>query len=41
MTEGISPIPQPSEIVAFLIRAMSHVDDQHEEALGSRLITRI
>tara|TARA_R110002094_G_scaffold178969_1_gene157942 strand:- start:255 stop:605 length:351 start_codon:yes stop_codon:yes gene_type:complete len=37
MTEGISPIPQPSEIVAFLIRAMSHVDDQHEEALKKEL----
>lgn len=37
MTETLTPIPQPSEIVAFLIRAMSHVDDQHEEALKKEL----
>ena len=37
MTETLTPIPQPSEIIAFLIRAMSHVDDQHEEALKKEL----
>jgi hypothetical protein len=37
MTKTLTPIPQPSEIVAFLIRAMSHVDDQHEEALKKEL----
>lgn len=37
MTEALTPIPQPSEIVAFLIRAMSHVDDQHEHALKKEL----
>ena len=37
MTETLTPIPQPSEIVAFLIRAMSHVDDQHKDALKKQL----
>lgn len=37
MTEALTPIPQPSEIVAFLIRAMSHIDDQHEHALKKEL----
>lgn len=37
MTETLTPIPQPSEIVAFLIRATSHVDDPREEALKKEL----
>jgi tetratricopeptide (TPR) repeat protein len=37
MTETLTPIPQPSEIVAFLIRAMSHVDDQRKHALKKEL----
>ncbi|WP_171172911.1 ankyrin repeat domain-containing protein [Ruegeria sp. HKCCA5929] len=37
MSNVASPIPQPSEIVAFLIRAMSHIDDANEPALKKEL----
>ena len=37
MTETLTAIPQPSEIVAFLIRTMSHVDDQEKHALKKEL----
>lgn len=37
MNNVASPIPQPSEIVAFLIRAMSHIDDATEPALKKEL----
>ncbi|WP_156023841.1 hypothetical protein [Thioclava indica] len=37
MRHDITPIPQPSEIVAFLIRAMSHVDDANEAGLKKEL----
>jgi tetratricopeptide (TPR) repeat protein len=37
MTETLTAIPQPSEIVAFLIRAMSHVDNQDKHALKKEL----
>lgn len=37
MVSDLTPIPQPSEIVAFLIRAMSHVDDAGEACLKKEL----
>ncbi|SEL29456.1 ankyrin repeat domain-containing protein [Pacificibacter marinus] len=37
MVYDLTPIPQPSEIVAFLIRAMSHVDDANEAGLKKEL----
>jgi hypothetical protein len=37
MVSDLTPIPQPSEIVAFLIRAMSHVDDASEAGLKKEL----
>ncbi|ARE82874.1 ankyrin repeats (3 copies) [Roseovarius mucosus] len=37
MVSDLTPIPQPSEIAAFLIRAMSHVDDAGEAALKKEL----
>jgi len=37
MANDLTPIPQPSEIVAFLIRAMSHVDDPNEAGLKKEL----
>lgn len=37
MAHDLTPIPQPSEIVAFLIRAMSHVDDANEAGLKKEL----
>ncbi|WP_417260659.1 ankyrin repeat domain-containing protein [Celeribacter sp.] len=37
MVCDITPIPQPSEIVAFLIRTMSHVDDACEAGLKKEL----
>lgn len=37
MNNVASPIPQPSEIIAFLIRAMSHIDDPNEPALKKEL----
>jgi ankyrin repeat protein len=37
MVYDLPPIPQPSEIVAFLIRAMSHVDDANDAALKKEL----
>lgn len=36
---GLTPIPQPSEIVGFLIRNFSHVDDANEDALKKVLQT--
>ncbi|MBD3804721.1 MAG: ankyrin repeat domain-containing protein [Thioclava sp.] len=37
MTHDLTPIPQPSEIVAFLVRNLSHVDDQANPDLKKRL----
>ncbi|AQS48191.1 hypothetical protein BMG03_10565 [Thioclava nitratireducens] len=37
MTHDLTPIPQPSEIVAFLVRNLSHVDDQANPELKKRL----
>ncbi len=37
MTDDLTPIPQPSEIVAFLVRNLSHVDDQANPDLKKRL----
>lgn len=37
MVNDLSPIPQPSEIVAFLIRGMSHVDDANESGQHKEL----
>ncbi|MBL3610628.1 ankyrin repeat domain-containing protein [Rhodovulum sulfidophilum] len=37
MVYDLTPIPQPCEIVAFLIRAMSHIDDANEAALKKAL----
>ncbi|WP_243613999.1 hypothetical protein [Shimia aestuarii] len=37
MVDALTPIPQPSEIVAFLIRAMSHIGDEQELALKKEL----
>ncbi|WP_210879905.1 ankyrin repeat domain-containing protein [Roseovarius autotrophicus] len=37
MAHDLTPIPQPSEIVVFLIRAMSHVDDANEAGLKKEL----
>lgn len=37
MIETLPPILQPSEIVAFLVRTLSHVDDINKSALKKEL----